>query len=194
MPVAAPWDRDAFFVALKAVTLTATGLVFVKANQAAPAPALPYGTFNLTSGLTPSYGLGPETSTYDAGGGAGAENTLHAGGQGTLSVRFQAFATSSGADTDAMSYLDKLAGYLQTGDAAATLDPIALQRPSAPSDISSAVGATSQSRALLDVDFNGYLTIKTTTGYILTVEVTADTLDDVDGTVVDNSTQTIVGV
>ncbi len=194
MALAATWDRDAFFIALKTMALTATGLVFVKSGQAAPAPALPYGTFKLIGDPSPSYGHGPETYTHDAGAAAGAESVLHAGGQASFAVRFQAFTNSHAADTDALSYLGKMAGYLQTGEAAAVMDPIALVRPAAATDITDIVGAVSQSRATLDVDFNGYLTIKTTTGYIQNVEITANTVDDVDGTVVDNSSQTVVGV
>jgi len=195
MAVAAPWDRDAAYQALKAVADAATGITFVVANQPAPAPALPYGTFLVTGGPTPLYGNAVEHTTYDSSAAAGAEITRHTGGQATLAVSFQAFTSSAAADTSAISYLDKVAAYLQTEDARATLGNVglALTAPAFPSDISAVVGAEFQSRAVLDAQFNLFLNIRTTTGYINNVILTADTVDDVDSTVIYNGSQTVTG-
>ncbi len=198
MPVALPWNRDAAHQAFKTMGLTATGLLFIAANQpGAQAPPLPYGTFLVTGGPTPLYGMGPEVSTFDAGAPAGEENTLHAGGQARLSVSFQTFARTGGAEDSAISYLDRLGAYLQTSSAKTVMDTpaLALTRPPTPTDISAAVGAEMQSRASMDVDFNAYLDISIdAVEYVLTTDITADTLDDVDGTVVSNETITVTGV
>lgn len=193
MATAIPWSRATAFTSLKAVADTATGITFVAANQAGPAPALPYGTFLVTGGPTPLYGAAPEHATYDSGAAAGEEMILHSGGQARLAVRFQVFSDTGAATDSAISYLDRLSGYLQTSAADATLDlaALAVTRPAAPTDISEAVGAKMQSRASMDVDFNTYLNTTTTTGYIANVILTGDTLEDVDGTDVYNESTTV---